>query len=86
MDKLNEMFAAMSDLIVCGKSASALVVGTKCKAKFVDPYSGSASFTDATIQKVNDDETFDIVFDENGKTRKNVPLNEIQIPNVSANV
>jgi hypothetical protein len=44
-----------------------------------------ATFKAATIQKVNDDETFDVVFGEGWSrvTRKNVPLNELQIPNVS---
>jgi hypothetical protein len=32
---------------------------------------------------VNDGETFDIVFDKDDETRRNVPLNELQIQNVS---
>jgi hypothetical protein len=28
------------------------------------------SFKDATIQKVNDDETFDVVFDDDDETKK----------------
>ena len=45
-----------------------------------------ASFKDATIQKVNDDETFDVVFDDDDVTKKNVPLNEMQIQNVSVDM
>ena len=86
MDKLNEMYAALSDLIVWEEcTAPALVVGTKVNAKFVDRR-GGISFKDATIQKVNEDDTFDVAFDDvYSQPRKNVPLNEIQIPNVSAN-
>ena len=87
MDKLNEMYAALSDLIVweeCTAPAGTLVVGTKVRAKFVD-WRGDTSFKDATIQKVNEDDTFDIVFGNvcSIQSRKNVPLNEIQSPNVS---
>jgi hypothetical protein len=45
-----------------------------------------ASFKDATIQKVNDDETFDVLFDSDDETKKNVPLIEMQIQNVSVNM
>ena len=45
-----------------------------------------ASFKDATIQKVNDDETFDVLFDNDDETKKNVPLNEMQIQNVSVDM
>ena len=89
MDQLNEMYAALSDLIVweeCTAPAPALVelvVGTKVRVKCVD-WRGGTSIKDATIHKVNEDETFDIVFDDGwSEPRKNVPLNEIQIPNVS---
>ena len=45
---------------------------------------GADECEDATIQTVNEDETFDIVFDDgNFGSRKNVPLNEIRIQNVS---
>ena len=65
------------------QSAPALVVGTKVRAKCVD-WRGGTSFKDATIQKVNEDDTFDLVSgDVYSEPRKNVPLNEIQIPNVS---
>ena len=57
-----------------------LVVGTEVRAKFVERW--GTSIKDATIQKVNEDETFDVVFGDR-RTRKNVPLNEIQIQNVS---
>ena len=88
MDKLNEMYAALSDLIVWEESCTAvqgmLSLGTKVRAKCVD-WSGT-SIKDATIQKVNEDETFDVAFDDvYSQPRKNVSLNEIQIPNVSAN-
>ena len=44
-------------------------------------------FKDATIQKVNENERFDIVFDDGARgTKKNVPLNEIRIQNVSGGV
>ena len=46
----------------------------------------SASYKDATIQKVNDDETFDVLFDSDDETKKNVPLNEMQIQNVSVTI
>jgi hypothetical protein len=88
----------VSDLIVWEDCTApgALVVGTEVRAvKYVgDEYSDDdddddeteEEFDDATIQKVNDGETFDVFFDGfHSKTRKNVPLNEIQIPNVSAN-
>jgi len=91
MDRLNGVYAALpSDWVKCTASGT-LVVGRKCRAKYVRR--GNVSIKDATVQKVNedddddDDETFDIVFDfDDGevRTRKNVPLNEIQIQNVSA--
>jgi hypothetical protein len=58
-----------------------LSLGMEVRVKYIRW--GITSFNDATIQKVNEDETFDVVFDEDDETRKNVPLNEIQIPNVS---
>jgi hypothetical protein len=45
-----------------------------------------ASFKDATIQKVNDDESFDVLFDDDDEPKKNVPLNEMQIQNVSVDI
>ena len=42
-----------------------------------------ALYKDATIKEVNDDETFDVLFDDDDETKKMVPLNEIQIQNVS---
>ena len=45
---------------------------------------GAGECEDATIQKVNVNETFDIVFDDGHfGTKKDVPLNEIRIQNVS---
>ena len=87
MDRLNEMYAALPGIVWEVPSAlhvEALVVGTKVRAKFVD-WRGDTSFKDATIQKVNEDDTFDIVFGNvcSIQSRKNVPLNEIQSPNVS---
>jgi hypothetical protein len=83
MDRLNEMYAAVADLILWEEcTAPALVVGTKVRVKCVDWRGTSIKY--ATIQKVNEDETFDSVFDDGWRgTRKNVPLNEIQIQNVS---
>jgi hypothetical protein len=82
MNKLNEMYAALPDIVwevPTSLLLETLVVGMKVRVKY-----GDVSFKDATIQKVNENETFDIVFDDgNFGTRKNVPLNEIQIQNVS---
>ena len=59
---------------------TSLVAGMKVRVKYGD----AVSFLDATIQKVNVDETFDIVFDDSYfGSRKNVPLNETRIQNVS---
>jgi len=94
MDKLNEEYAALPGILVWEQCTAPelLSVGTKVRAKSVGSgvgqgHGGSApqpaTFKDATVQKVNDDETFDVVFVERRRTRKNVPLNELQIPNVS---
>ena len=98
MDHLNGMHAALPDIVweECSAPAPGTLrcVGMKVRAKYVDDeYSdddddADAEFYNATIQKLNDDQTLDVVFDvvsDNGdaETRKNVPLNEIQIPNVS---
>ena len=83
MNKLNEMYAALPDIVWEVPSAlhvETLVVGMKVRVKY-----GPDKFEDATIQKGNEDETFDIVFDDvSCGTKKDVPLNEIQIQNVSA--
>jgi hypothetical protein len=97
MDILNEEYAAVSDLIVWKECTApgALVVGMGIRVKYIDNESSEDEhnddddddeFLNATIQKANDDESFDVVFDGDlfGETRKNVPLNEIQIQNVSA--
>ena len=82
MDALNEMYAALPGIVWEVPSAlhvEALVVGTKVRVKY-----GADECEDATIQTVNENETFDIVFDDgNFGSRKNVPLNEIRIQNVS---
>ncbi len=51
-----------------------MVVGTEVRAKFVERW--GTSIKDATIQKVNEDETFDVVFGDR-RTRKNVPLKDV---------
>ena len=85
MDKLNEEYAALPDVWEECTAPETLSVGMRCRAKYVDRW-GDTSVKDATIQKVNDDETFDVVFDEGWRgTRKNLPLNELLILNVSAN-
>jgi hypothetical protein len=82
MNKLNEMYAALPGIVWEVPSAlhvETLVVGMKVRVKY-----GADECEDATIQKVNEDETFDIVLDDGHYgTRKNVPLNEIRIQNVS---
>ena len=85
MNTLNEMYAALPGIVWEVPTAlEALVVGMKVRAKFVG-WRGGTSFKDATIQKVNEDDTFDIIFGNvcSIQSRKNVPLNEIQIPIVS---
>ena len=87
------MHAALSDIVIweeCSAPGTLLCVGMKVRAKYVDDeYSDDdddtdAEFCNAMIQKMNDDQTLDVVFDNgDAETRKNVPLNEIQIPNVS---
>ena len=82
MNKLNEEYAALPSGWVKCTAAGTLSVGMEVRATFVDW--GTTSIKDATIQKLNENETFDIVVDEDDDvTRKNVPLNEIQIANVS---
>ena len=83
MNKLNEMYAALPGIVWEVPSAlhvETLVVGmNKVRVKY-----GADECEDATIQKANEDETFDIVFDDGYfGTRKNVPLNETRIQNVS---
>ena len=95
MNELNDMYAALpsewEECTVPGK----LVLGLSVRVKYVDDeYSDDddddddddetdEEFEDATIEKVNDDETFDIVFDNDYYgARKNVSGNEIQIQNV----
>ena len=83
MKKLNKMYAALPGIVwevPTSLHVETLVVGmNKVRVKY-----GADECEDATIQKVNVDETFDIVFDDcNFGTRKNVPLNEIRIQNVS---
>jgi hypothetical protein len=80
MDELNEMHAALPYIVWEECTApEMLIVGMKVRVKYdID----ATWFKDSTIEKVNDDETFDVVFvDADAKT--NVPFNEIQIKNVS---
>ena len=84
MNKLNEMYAALPGVVwEVPTSLETLVVGmNKVRVKY-----GADECEDATIQTVNEDETYDIVFDDgNFGSRKNVPLNEIRIQNVSGRV
>ena len=83
MDRLNAMYATLPAVVwEVPTVQGTLVVGMEVLAKFGD-FMGT-SFKDATIQKVNENETFDIVFDDvSCGTKKDVPLNEIQIQNVS---
>jgi hypothetical protein len=80
MNKLNEMYAALPGIVwEVPTSLETVVVGMKVRVKY-----GADECEDATIQTVNEDETYDIVFDSGHfGIRKNVPLNEIRIQNVS---
>tara|TARA_B110000211_G_scaffold190427_1_gene216950 strand:+ start:65 stop:610 length:546 start_codon:yes stop_codon:yes gene_type:complete len=84
MNKLNEMYAALPDINweeCTALETKTLVVGMKVRV--IDDRWAHDSFKDATIEKENEDETFDIVFDDGFyETKKDVPLNEIQIQNV----
>jgi hypothetical protein len=98
MNELNARFAALPDIVweLCA-APETLSAGMKVRVKTSavhgafgqgafgqGAFGGApASFKDATIQKVNDDETFDVLFDDDDETKKNVPLNEMQIQNVS---
>ena len=86
------MHAALPDIVweECSGPGTLVCVGMKVRAKYVDDeYSDDDDDTDdefgnATIRKVNDDQTFNVVFnDDDHDPRKNVPLNEIQMQNVS---
>jgi hypothetical protein len=88
MYHLNGMHAALPDIIweECSAPGTLVCVGMKVRAKYVDDeYSDDDDDTDdefdnATIRKVNDDQTCDVVFnDDDHDPRKNVPLNEIQM-------
>ena len=98
MNELNARFAALPDIVweLCA-APETLSAGMKVRVKtsaavhqggFGQGAFGlvDTSFKDATIQKVNDDETFDVVFDDDDETKKNVPLNEMQIQNVSVDM
>jgi hypothetical protein len=83
MNKLNEMYAALPSGWVKCTAPGTLVVRTEVRVKFVNLW-GTTWIKDATIQKVNENGTFDIVFDDGScGTKKNVPLNALQIQNVS---
>ena len=97
MNELNDMYAALpSEWEECTVPGT-LVLGLSVRVKYVDDEFSDDDdetddeFEDATIEKVNDDETFDIVYDyimehdddnDYYGARKNVPVNEIQIQNV----
>ena len=82
MDRLNAMYATLPAVVwEVPTVQGTLSLGMEVRVKYIRW--GITSFKDATIQKVNEDGTCDVVFDEDDETRKNVPLNEIQIPNVS---
>jgi hypothetical protein len=96
MNELNARFAALPNIVweECA-APETLSAGMKVRVKTSAVHNGfwcsvlggpPASFRDATIQKVNDDETFDVVFDSDDETKKNVPLNEMQIQNVSVDM
>ena len=78
MNKLNEMYAALPDIVwevPTSLLLETLVVGMKVRVEYVDDETSGdddeGEFEDATIQKVNENETFDIVFDEDDdETRK----------------
>jgi len=87
MDELNKMYAALSGIIVWEECTAPemLIVGMKVRVKY------EYIEKDASIEKVNDDGTFDVVFDDDAvfdvfgdddQTQKNVPLNELEIQNV----
>jgi len=81
INKLNEMYATLPAIVweVLSTVQGTWSVGMKCQALCQAKYPWSG-----TIQKVNEDGTFDVVFDDHRiRTRKNLPLNEIQSPNVS---
>ena len=67
------MHAALSDIVIweeCSAPGTLLCVGMKVRAKYVDDeYSDDGDDTDdefdnAMIRKVNDDQTFDVVFND----------------------
>jgi GTP-binding nuclear protein Ran len=77
----HEMYASLPDSVwEVPVTAEKLSVGITCRTKYGYP---DDEFEYVTIQKVNDDETFDIVYCTDDDTQKNVPLNEIQIQSVS---
>ena len=85
MNKLNELYAALPGIVwevstsLETQVETLVAVGMKVRVKY-----GVDECEDATIQTVNEDETFDIVFDDGHfGSRKNVPLNETRIQNVS---
>ena len=90
MDELNTMYIARPDIVWEKCTApDTLCVGTVVLARFAN---ASYNFVPAKINQINNNQinkllfryetTVDIVYD-NGNTRMNVPLREIQIQNVS---
>jgi hypothetical protein len=84
------MYAARPDIVWEECSAPEMLsVGTVVRARFVNSSGRTLNnFFPAKINQINNDDnddnetTFDIVYDD-GDTRKNVPLNEIQRRTVS---
>jgi hypothetical protein len=88
---LNRSHAALPEIVweecTAAAAAGTFSVGTEVRARFVNTTTGKTLknlYPGKIAQIKNDDSeiTFDIDYDD-GDTRKNVPLNEIQIKNVS---
>ena len=89
VDKLNEDHTALYGGWAKCSSADVLSVGTLVRVRFVNNAGKKLkTFYPGKITQINNDDnddnetTFDIVYDD-GNTRKNVPLNEIQRRTVS---
>jgi len=91
INKLNRSHAALPEIVweecTAAAAAGTFSVGTEVRARFVNTTTGKTLknlYPGKIAQIKNDDSeiTFDIDYDD-GDTRKNVPLNEIQIKNVS---
>ena len=89
MDKLNEEHTALYGGWAKCSSADVLSTGISVRVRFVNNVGRKLkTFYPGKINQINNDDnddnetTFDIVYDD-GDTRKNVPLNEIQRRTVS---